>query len=455
MPTSFLPYAPDQDLLLPQSLHEWLPPGHLANYICDTVDALDLRAFFTRYEGGPRNQPFHPAMMVKVLVYGYATGVFSSRKIARKLHEDVAFRVLAAGNFPKHRTLSDFRALHLQELAALFVQIVKLAGECGLVKLGVIAVDGTKLRANASKHKAMSYERMQLREVELKAQIDALLARAKQVDASEAGEPELDIPAEIERREQRIKVIQAAKTRLEERQHAADTQSKRRPDEKKEPPEAPPGPPSSRAPTVLPEEPDSVVAAKVKRAFGEPLPKAQDNFTDPSSRIMKTSSGGFEQCFNGQTAVDSHCQIIVAAELTACGSDRAELPGMLAAAVRNTGINPGVMLADAGYLSEAVLEQLSASTTEVIVALGREGKRQGAIDADKRPLTAAMAVKLQSAEGQAKYRRRKAIVEPPNAWIKQVLGFRQFSFRGIEKVRAEFKLVCAALNLRRMAAMMA
>ena len=156
-----MPYAPDQELLLPHSLHEWLPSGHLANYINDTVDALDLRAFFSRYEvGGPRNQPFHPAMMVKVLVYGYATGVFSSRKIARKLHEDVAFRVLAAGNFPKHRTLSDFRALHLQELAALFVQVVKLAGECGLVKLGVIAVDGTKLRANASKHKAMSYERM-------------------------------------------------------------------------------------------------------------------------------------------------------------------------------------------------------------------------------------------------------------------------------------------------------
>ena len=395
--------------------------------------ALDLRAFFSRYEvGGPRNQPFHPAMMVKVLVYGYATGVFSSRKIARKLHEDVAFRVLAAGNFPKHRTLSDFRALHLQELAALFVQVVKLAGECGLVKLGVIAVDGTKLRANASKHKAMSYERMQLREVELKAQIDALLARAKQADVAEAGEPELDIPAEIERGEQRVKVIQAAKTRLEERQPAADTQSQRRPDEKKEPPESPSGPPASLWPTVLPEEQASVsapaqdqaasevtaapvndeataaaVPAKVKRAFGQPLPKAQDNFTDPSSRIMKTSSGGFEQCFNGQTAVDSHCQM-----------------------------------------------QLSASNTEVIVALGREGKSQAGINPDKRLLTAAMAVKLQSAEGQAKYRRRKAIVEPPNAWIKQVLGFRQFSFRGIEKVRAEFKLVCAALNLRRMAAML-
>ena len=183
MSASYQPYTPQQDLLLPQSLQEWLPAGHLAHYIDDTIDALDLSAFFKRYEGGgSRNQPFHPAMMVKVLVYGYATGVFSSRKIARKLHEDVAFRVLAAGNFPKHRTLCDFRALHLGELAALFVQIVQLAGECGLVKLGTIAVDGTKLRANASKHKAMSYERMQARELELKTQIDALLGRAAHAD---------------------------------------------------------------------------------------------------------------------------------------------------------------------------------------------------------------------------------------------------------------------------------
>jgi transposase len=173
-----------------------LPNGHLAYYINDTVDALDLRAFFKRYEGGgSRNQPFHSAMMVKVLVYGYATGVFSSRKIVRKLHEDVAFRVLAAGNFPKHRTISDFRALHLKELTTLFVQVVKLAAECCLVKMGTIAVDGTKLRANASKHKAMSYQRMQAAEAALKAQIDALLKRAAQLEKAEADEPELDIPA--------------------------------------------------------------------------------------------------------------------------------------------------------------------------------------------------------------------------------------------------------------------
>ena len=185
-----------------------------------------------------------------------------------------------------------------------------------------------------------------------------------------------------------------------------------------------------------------------------PAPKAQDNFTDPDSRIMKTSAG-FEQCFNAQTAVDAHTQIVVAAELTNCAADSGELPGMLDAVQRNMGHAPEVALADAGYRSEAVLAQLSEAPTEVIVALGREGKKQVDIDAHKLPHTAAMAAKLQSDEGRAKYRRRKAIVEPPNGWIKHILGFRQFSFRGIEKVRCEFKLVCAALNLRRMARMMA
>ena len=443
MPTSYQAYAPDQDILLPQSLQEWLPAGHLAHYISDTVDALDLSAFFKRYEGGARNQPFHPAMMVKVLVYGYATGVFSSRKIARKLHEDVAFRLLAAGNFPKHRTLCDFRALYLKELAALFVQVVKLAGECGLVKLGTIAVDGTKLRANASKHKAMSYERMQATERELKAQIDALLKRAALADAAEAAEPELDIPAELARREKRLTAIKAAQERLQQRPREADTQRGRKPehDDDDQPPGNAPDKPKKAGPAF-------------KRAFGEPAPKAQDNFTDPDSRIMKTSTG-FEQCFNAQTAVDAHAQIIVAAELTNCSADSAELPRMLEAVEHNTGRAPEVGLADAGYRSEEVLARLSKSSTEVIVALGREGKKQVVIDAEKLPHTATMAAKLQSEEGRAKYRRRKAIVEPPNGWIKQVLGFRQFSMRGLDKARCEFKLVCAALNLRRMTTMTA
>jgi transposase len=439
MPTSYLPYEPDQDLLLPHSLREWLPEDHLAHYISDTIEALDLGAFYERYEGGgARNQPFHPAMMVKVLVYGYATGVFSSRKIAKKLHEDVAFRLLGAGNFPKHRTICDFRALHLKELAALFVQVVKLARECGLVRLGTIAVDGTKLKANASKHKAMSYAGMQAAEAQLKAQIDGLLARAAQADKTEAGEPDLDVPAEIARREQRLAAIRAAKGRLEQRQREADAERGRKPDDE----DAGPGGSGKKAGPAF------------KRPFGEPPAKAQDNFTDPDSRIMK-SAAGFEQCYNGQTAVDAEAQIIVAAELTQCAADSGELPGMIAAVQRNTGAVPAVVLADAGYRSEAVLARLaeSAPATDVLVALGREGKRQVGIDAGRLPHSAAMAAKMDHPDGRGRYRRRKAIVEPPNAWIKQVLGFRQFSLRGVEKVRCEFQLVCAALNLRRMATM--
>jgi len=438
MPTSYLPYEPNQDLLLPHSLREWLPEDHLAHYISETIEALDLRAFYARYEdGGARNQPFHPLMMVKVLVYGYATGVFSSRKIAKKLHEDVAFRVLAAGNFPKHRTICDFRALHLKELAELFVQVVTLARECGLVKLGTIAVDGTKLRANASKHKAMSYERMQAAQVELRGQIDALLARAAREDKAATDEPERDIPAEIARREQRLVAIRAAQARLQARQREADTKRGRGPADDDQ---------ASGG--------NKKAGPAFKRAFGEPPPKAQDNFTDPDSRIMKTSAG-FEQRYNGQTAVDAQAQIIVAAELTQCAADVGELPAMIAAVERNTGVAPQVALADAGYRSEATLVQLSHSPTELIVAIGREGKRQIGIKSDELPLTAAMAVKLGTPESSAQYRRRKAIVEAPNAWIKHIVGFRQFSFRGVEKVRCEFKLVCAALNLRRMATMTA
>jgi transposase len=439
MPTSYLPYEPDQDLLLPHSLREWLPQDHLAHYISETVETLDLWEFFRRYEeGASRNQPFHPAMMVKVLVYGYATGVFSSRKIARKLHEDVAFRVLAAGNFPKHRTICDFRALHLKELAGLFMQVVQLARECGFVRLGTIAVDGTKLKANTSKHKAMSYGRMQTSEAELKAQIDALLARAAQADKAEENEPELDIPAELARREQRLAVILAAKSRLEQRQREADAQRGRTPDDQ--------GPSSGGA--------KRKTGPTFKRPFGEPPPKAQDNFTDPDSRIMKTSSG-FEQCYNGQTAVDAQAQIIVAAELTQCASDAGELPRMLAAAERNVGKAAQCALADAGYRNEAALAQLAqtAPATQLLVALGREGKQRMSIDAADLPHTAVMAAKLDTPEGRDLYRRRKAIVEPPNGWIKAVLGFRQFSLRGVEKVSCEFKLVCAALNLRRMATM--
>lgn len=440
MTTSYLPYEPRQQQLLPSALQEWLPEGHLAYFISDTIDALDLSAFHARYAGGgPRNQPFHPVMMVKVLVYGYATGVFSSRKIARKLHEDVAFRVLAASNYPAHRTICDFRALHLEEFSALFVQVVKLARECGLAKLGTIAVDGTKIKANASRHKAMSYERMQKAEVELKGQIDALLARAKATDEAERNEPELDIPAEIERREHRLEVIRAAKERLEERQRAADTARGRSADDERKP----------RDPDGNPKK-----GPLYKREFGIPKPRAQENFTDPQSRIMKRSGGGFDYSYNAHAAVDDTAHIIVAAELTNNGADSTRLAPLLDAVKQTAGEYPEQVLADAGFRSEAMFEALKDHPTDLVVALGREGKKPGGIDPRKRPHTAAMAKKFESEETQNAYRRRKWLSEPPNGWVKNVLGFRQFSMRGLAKAKTEWRLVCAALNLRRMATMM-
>ena len=440
MAANYLPYDPEQMLLLPEALQDWLPEGHLAHFISDSVGALDLGAFHARYDkDGPRNQPFHPAMMVKVLVYGYATGVFSSRKIARKLHEDVAFRVLAAGNFPAHRTIRDFRALHLKEISELFVQVARLAREMGLVKLGTIAVDGTKVKANASRHKAMSYGHMLKAEAELKAQIDALLARAKSADEADKMEPELDLPAEIARREVRLEAIAAARQRLEKRQREADLERGRRPDDENK----------------ARDKDGKPTGARFSRDFGVPEDKAQENFTDPDSRIMKRSGGGFDASYNAQTAVDDTAHIIVAAELTNCASDAGELPTMLYAVQDNLGAMPEQALADTGYRSEAVFEQLADSGCDLVVSLGREGKAPLRFDPQRSPRTAAMAAKLQTDEAKTAYRRRKWIAEPPNGWIKNVLGFRQFSLRGLHRVQAEWKLVCLALNLRRMGAMQA
>ena len=442
MTASYIAYHPEQQQLLPSALQDWLPQGHLAYFINDTVDNLDLSSFHAHYDkGGPRNQPFHPAMMVKVMVYAYATGTFSSRKIAKKLHEDIGFRVLAASNFPAHRTIREFRALHLAEFTELFVQVVRLAREMGLAKLGTIAVDGTKIKANASRHKAMSYGRMQTTELELKAQIEALVQKATNADEAEKNEPELDIPAEIARRQERLVAIAAAKARLEERQRQADSQRGRTQGDERRPRDKD-GKPKAGKP--------------YKRDFGEPEPKAQDSFTDPESRIMKRAGGGFDYSFNAQTAVDETAHIIVAAEVVNTSSDVQQLPMVLDVVKANTGATPAQVLADAGYRSEAVMALLAKEqpATELVIALGREGKMLAKPRDEKRyPHTTAMAAKFETEQCKLDYKKRKWIAEPPNGWVKSILGFRQFSMRGLKKANAEFKLVCMALNLRRMGAM--
>jgi transposase len=440
MGTSYRRYDPDQALLLPPSLRDWLPEEHLAYFISDTVDQLDLRAFYKVYEGdGRRNQPFEPAMMLKVLIYAYASGTFSSRKIARRLHEDVALRVLGAGNFPKHRTIADFRCRHLEDFEKVFVQVVRIATETGLVSLGTLAIDGSKVKANASKHKAMSYGYMLKEEKRLSKEIRDLTKRASKLDAKEdelyGAEYDGDqIPEELRRRKSRLAVIAQAKQRLEQRQAEEDRRWGREPGDDE------PGDTTKRGP-------------RYKRKFGEVPDKKQDNFTDPDSRIMKTSKG-YEQCYNAQAAVDEKGQVIVAANVGNNASDAGALEPVLEAAESNTAEKYKRVLADSGYASESALEALEERGIDGYVAIGREGKDAKKTIADDKPATQRMAGKLATKRGKARYARRKGLAESPFGWIKSVMGFRQFSVRGLRKVAGEWQLVCAALNLKRMSTQM-
>ena len=435
MTTTYRTYQPNQTLLLPPSVSEWLPEDHLAHVISDTVDTLDLSAFHARYEGdGRRNMPFDPLMLVKVILYGFATGVVSSRQVARKLKEDVAFRVLAAENFPAHRTIREFRQVHRDALAGLFVQVVKVAQEAGLLKLGRIGIDGTKMKANASKRKAMSYARMHSEEVRLKGEIAALLKQAETTDQKEdrqlgVGCSGDELPAELARRETRLATIQAAKARLEARQREADEKAGRKPGD---------------------DQPGSGKRGRAfKRPLGEPKPDAQENFTDPDSRIMPTTHG-WQQAYNAQAAVDESL-LIVAATVNNMASDCNELLAVLEQTQATLGQSPAMLLADAGYASEANFSALERAHQPACVALGREGKSTSrTIDAQTHPATARMHTRMQSEEGKAHYRRRKTLPEPVFGWIKSAVGITGFSRRGLDNVKAEWPLICAAMNLRRM-----
>ena len=436
----FRPYRPDQQLLLPPSLHDWLPEGHLLYFISDTVDQLDLSEIANRYRaGGQGNVAYHPALMCKLLLYGYATGVFSSRRIAQACETDVAFRVLAAGDAPSHRTLARFRQEHVAAFQALFVQVVQIAEASGLVSLGTLVVDGSKVRANASKHKAMSYERMQKEERRLRREITALTARATDVDAAEDDEfgPDVrgdELPAELTRREDRLRAIRDAKRRLEARkreeaapQIAAEQQADAERAER--------GEPKCGRPRTRPR--------------GKPRPKDQENFTDPDSRIMKTGQG-FQQCYNAQIAVDGDDRIIVATAVTQSASDTESLLPMVEAASTNTTREPGELLADAGYKSEANFTALESRGLRACIPLGREAGHPRRPIAPARVATRRMARHMTGKRARARYRRRKHIGEPPFGWIKSVLGFQQFLLRGVAAVRGEWDLVCMAVNLRRM-----
>jgi len=425
---TFRPYEPDQDFLMPASMREWLPADHLAYFISDVVEQLDLSAITERYAGEERGYPpYHPAMMVKVLLYAYCIGVPSSRKIEKRLCEDIAFRVLAANNTPDFRTISDFRKDHLKALAGLFLQVLKLCRKAGLVKLGHVALDGTKIKANASRHKAMSYKRMKEEEARLEAEVLVLMKKAEAVDEEEDRRYGKDkrgdeLPKELAFRESRLKKIREAKQALEEEaKHEAEA---------------------------------AAAAGKSKRHTGVPDDKAQRNFTDPDSHIMPAPGGKhFIQAYNAQAAVDSAHQVIVAAEVTNKPVDRGQSEPMMEAVKVNTGQLPRQMSADAGYFSSDAIKNLTVQGIDVYMPPDKMGHRlalppapRGRIPKDL-SIVDRMRRKLRTKKGKQCYGLRKELPEPVFGQIKQVRGFSQFLLRGVDKVSGEWKLICAGHNL--------
>jgi transposase len=448
---TFRAYNPDQLFLLPPALRDWLPEGHLALFLSDVADeALDLTPILATYETGDgRGQPpYHPALMVKLLLYAYCTGKPSSRQIEQATYEEVPYRVLAADQHPDHDTLAAFRQQHLPALATLFAQVLDLCRRAGLVKLGHVALDGTKVLANASKHKAMSYGRMAEAEQRLQQEIAALLAEAQQVDAAEdaqygKGTRGDELPKELARRESRLAKIRAAKAALEAEAKAqavaaaAATQAKLADRERRaaETGRRPGGPP--------PAVPDPARAT--------PKPKAQRNFTDPESRIMKDgATKSFVQAYNAQAAVDGEAQIIVAADVTQDANDKQQLVPLLQQVAANLDQKPTQASADSGYFSEAAVTAEACVGIDLHVAPDRQ-KHGDAPAPPPRPddgtVSGAMRAKLQTAAGHAVYALRKAIVEPVFGQIKDGRGFRRFSFRGLGKVQAEWQMICLTHNL--------
>ena len=474
---SFRPYSPEQSYLLPPSPREWLPKGHLAFFILALLDELDLGAIErVVHAKDPRGErPYSPAMMTSLLLYAYATGVYSSRRIERACIEDVAFRVLASGEQPHFTTINHFRAVHLEALSSLFVQVLQACQSEGLVKLGHVAIDGTKMKANASKHKAMSYDRMEKDEVRLRAEIQEWFETAQAVDAEEdKTEGTYDPQEEIRRREERLakmarvkealkkEVAEARAKRLREQaeelrkqtENATLTPRKRKElgtlakkrdhqaslfdDDDQDPP--PPSADADLPRNVPPHRPD-----------GTPKPKAQRNFTDPDSRVM-LRDGAWVQAYNAQAAVDEEHQIIVAAAVSNQGPDNEYFAPMLRRVVGNCDAVPERATADSGYFSAAAVAYAEHVGVEPFIAVGKHHNDGSPTDEAPRPqhrnaARVAMKAVLDTERGRLAYARRKATVEPVFGQIRAARRFGQFSFRGLFKNRCEWLLVCLTHNV--------
>jgi transposase len=449
----FKPLDRGQQYLLPPSVNDWLPEGDLAYFLIDVSDQLDLSELYRYYqvavdpetgEERPKaasGQPaYHPKMMVALLLYGYATGQTSSRRIAHLCERDAGYRVVAANQWPDFRTISEFRRIHLEALSGLFVQVLLLAREAGLVKLGHVALDGTKVKANASKHKAMSYEWLIKREAEYAKQVADLLRRADETDTAEDGLYGADLrgdelPKELRFREERLKRIREAKRALE-----AAALEKARAEGKLDENDQPKPSKGGRPPKTPP---------------GEPKPKDQYNFTDNESHIMKMNHGGFDQAYNCQAAVDDEAQVIVACDATAESNDKKQLTPLLDQVEENLGALPKKASADSGYYSEENVRDVRARGIDDYICpdrmkhgepvpkvRGRPPKDMSFIDRVRR--------KLRTKQGRATYKLRKQIVEPVFGQMKGARGLRQFLLRGVEKVQGEWSLWCTGHNLRKL-----
>jgi transposase len=432
--------------LMPPSVDEWLPERHLARFVVEIIGQLDLGPMTSRYRGSGEKS-YHPELLLGLIVYGYATGVFSSRKLERATHDSVAFRFIAANQHPDHDTIAYFRRRFLKEIQALFVKVLGLAREMGVLKLGTVALDGTKIHANASRHSALSYEHAGKIEAQLRGEVAKLLAQAEAADRADVPDG-MNIPEELARRQTRLAAIAEAKAKIEARaaeRHAreqAEYEAKKaRQDAKRAAGKKPGGRP-------------------LKEPVSGPLPTDQVNLTDEDSRIMPVPGGGFEQCYNAQAVVAADSLLVLANDITQATNDKQQMVPMLDAISKLPAELGKVedLLADAGYFSEANVNACAAAGIEPVIASGREAhhpsleeRHAPAPPAPEQPTPlVAMRHRLQTPEGKKSYALRKQVVEPVFGIIKSVLGFRQCLLRGIEQVRGEWSLVTMAWNIKRM-----
>ena len=446
----FRPIDRDTGFLMPPSVDEWLPERHLARFVVEVIAGLDLRAMTGSYRGSGE-APYHPRLLLGILVYGYATGVFSSRKLERATYDSVAFRFVAGNEHPDHDTIAVFRRRFLPQIKALFVQVLMLAREMGVLKLGTVALDGTKIHANASRHSALSYEHAGKIEAQLKAEVADLMARAEAADQADTPDG-MSIPDELARREERLAKIAQARATIEARARERHARAQAEHDAKMAERAAKTAATGKKPGGLVPQPPTE-----------EPAPSDQVNLTDPDSRIMQTPGGGFDQCYNAQAMVAAGSLLVVAAEVVQAPTDKQQLQPMLdkVAALPETLGQVETLLADTGYFSQANVEACAAAGIDPLIAMARQSHNPGLDERfapapppppDPTPVEA-MAHQMKTPEGKRLYGLRKQTPEPVFGIIKSVLGFRQFLLRGIDGARGEWSLVTMAWNIKRIFAL--